>query len=81
MLKTALLKIVAPGSAEVNNGSTSVPGLIASGNPPSHSDGGALGDIAVGNTVAGRMEILAGGEVTVNRGYLGNNSGADELPW
>ena len=61
----------------VDNGSSSVPGLVVSGGFTAPSSSGTTGDLVVGNTTGGRMEIRSGGRVSNLRGYIGQNSGAD----
>ena len=73
----ALLKVFSTGFVRVDNGSTSVPGLLAQGVPPAHTMGGTLGDISIGHIGTGRMEVRQGGAVRTNRGFIGFNSGTD----
>ena len=75
--KAALLKVFSGATAEINNGSTTVPGMLISGDVPSHVGGGSLGDLTVGSTGLGRMEIRAGGAATSLRGYIGFGSGSE----
>ncbi len=76
-VKATLLKVFQPAFVEIDNGSTSVPGLIASGDEPAHAAGGSFGDIAIGNTGTGRMEIRSGGAVANRRGFIGGNAGSE----
>ena len=75
--KAALLKVFSGATAEINNGSTTVPGMLISDDVPSHAGGGSLGDLTVGMTGLGRMEIRAGGAATSLRGYIGFGSGSE----
>ena len=75
--KSSLLKVFSGATAEINNGSTTVPGMLISGDAPSHVSGGSLGDLTVGSTGLGRMEIRAGGTATSLRGYIGFGSGSE----
>lgn len=77
LVRATMLKVFSTAFVEIDNGSTSVPGLIATGNPPAFTSGGSLGDIAIGNTGSGRMEIRNGGAVRNQRGFIGFNSGSN----
>lgn len=74
LVHAGALKIFDTGTVLVNNGSTSVAGLTVGdgGTPP--TAGGSLGDMSIGDTSAGRMEI-GGGVVRNRRGFIGQNSG------
>lgn len=73
----SLIKIFSTGFVQVDNGSTSTPGLIARGVPPAHTVGGTLGDISIGHMNSGRTEIRDGGAVRDNRGFIGFGSGSN----
>ena len=71
------LKFFNNGVLEVDNGSTTVPGLKILGGRPFPPSGGTLGDMVVGTTTAGRMEIRPGGVVWSHRSFIGISSGGN----
>ncbi|MGI9088146.1 MAG: autotransporter-associated beta strand repeat-containing protein, partial [Chthoniobacterales bacterium] len=77
LLKASLLKIFDTATVEINNGSSTVPGLLISGDVPAHMAGGTFGELTVGSTGAGRMELRNGGSVSSSRGYIGFANGAE----
>lgn len=76
-VRATMLKVFSTGFAQIDNGSTSIPGLYIIGNPPAHTAGGTFGDILVGQSGSGRMEIRNGGAARGNRGYLGFAAGSN----
>ncbi|MDQ6908611.1 MAG: hypothetical protein M3176_17450, partial [Chloroflexota bacterium] len=54
------------GSLQVDNGSLTIPGLSIFGGQTPPFYGGPVGDMVVGNTTMGRMDILSGGVVLCN---------------
>ena len=80
------LKYFNNGVLEVDNGSTTVAGLYIVGGVPQPPPGGTLGDMVVGTTAAGRMEIggprppnccRVDGTVSNHRGFIGMNPGGN----
>ena len=63
------------GRVRVENGSSAVAGLIVQRGLHTPS-GTVLGEMMVGETTAGRMEVFGGGRVLNSRGYIGFNSGS-----
>ena len=77
LVKAAFLEVFDTATVEINNGSTTVPGLVISGVAPAHVAGSSLGDLSVGSTGAGRMEVNNRGSVANGRGYIGFSSGSN----
>ncbi len=67
------LRVANTASVEVNNGDTSAAGLVVFGFV--HNPGGALGNLTVGNTANGRMDIINGGGVLNSIGTIGRGAG------
>jgi fibronectin-binding autotransporter adhesin len=65
------------GALQVDNGSLATPGLVVLGGETAPLFGGPVGDMVVGNSTSGRMEIYSGGTVLCNKGYLGIVSGSE----
>jgi T5SS/PEP-CTERM-associated repeat protein/autotransporter-associated beta strand protein len=65
------------GALQVDNGSLTTPGLTVVGGKTAPSDGGPVGDMVVGNSTTGRMDITSGGVVLSNKGYVGIVSGSE----
>jgi T5SS/PEP-CTERM-associated repeat protein/autotransporter-associated beta strand protein len=65
------------GALQVDNGSLNTPGLRVVGGKTFPSYGGPVGDMVVGNTTTGRMEIVNGGFLFCNKGYVGIVSGSE----
>ena len=76
-VRAPLLKQWSTGLVEVDNGSSTSPGLIVTGTTAPPAGAGALGDLAVGSNGIGRMEITAGGDVFTSRGFMGGNAGSN----
>ncbi|MFL6530026.1 MAG: beta strand repeat-containing protein [Chthoniobacterales bacterium] len=74
LVSAGAMKIFDTATVVVNNGSTSVAGLSVSGSTSPPTLGGSLGDISVGDTSAGRMEIKTGGLAYNRRGFIGQNT-------
>lgn len=72
---TRSLKVFSGGVVTVNNGSSAVAGLIMDISGTGLSAGGALGDMSIGDTVAGRMEISGGGQSLNQNANIGRNPG------
>ncbi len=77
LVTAANLKLFSNSLLSVDNGSSLTAGLMVSGNTTPLADGGTLGDMVIGNTTGGRMEIHNHGKVFCNRGYLGLSSGSN----
>lgn len=65
------------GALQVDNGSLTTPGLQVVGGKAAPAFGGPVGDMVVGNSTTGRMEITSGGRVQCSKGYLGIVSGSE----
>jgi T5SS/PEP-CTERM-associated repeat protein/autotransporter-associated beta strand protein len=76
LVSTGSLKIFDTGLVIVNNGSSAVAGLTISYPEFSPPAGGTFGDIVIGDTTGGRMEISGGGLALNRRGFIGQNAGA-----
>jgi T5SS/PEP-CTERM-associated repeat protein len=74
-VSTGSLKIFSGGLVTVNNGSSAVAGLTISSPEFALVNGGTLGDMSIGDSAAGRMEINGGGRSLNQRGYIGQNAG------
>ena len=64
------------GALQVDNGSLNFPGLKVLGGKTQPSSGGPVGDMVVGNSTQGRMEITQGGTVICGKAYVGIASGS-----
>jgi T5SS/PEP-CTERM-associated repeat protein/autotransporter-associated beta strand protein len=64
------------GALQVDNGSLTTPGLQVVGGKTPPALGGPVGDMVVGNSTTGRMEIVSG-VVYCNKGYVGILSGSE----
>jgi fibronectin-binding autotransporter adhesin len=67
------LRVANTASVEVNNGDTAAAGLVVAGS--FENPGGALGNLTVGNTANGRMDIIDGGGVVNSIGTIGRGAG------
>ena len=76
VVQTRSLKVFDTALVNVNNGSSTVAGLSISGSTSPPAAGGTLGDVVIGNTTGGRMEINGGGRALNRKGFIGQNSGA-----
>ncbi len=77
LVQASRVKCFANSVVDVNNDSSSVPGLIVEGGGAGPVAGGSPGDVLVGSTTGGRMEIRAGGHVSSLRGHIGFHPGSD----
>jgi T5SS/PEP-CTERM-associated repeat protein/autotransporter-associated beta strand protein len=75
-VQAGYLQVFDTGSAQVNNGSSTVSGLMVSGDgivPEAASS--PLGALTVGNTASARMVVQTGGTVSNSLGTIAANSG------
>ena len=78
LVQASGLRCYANSFVDVNNGSSSVAGLLLVGGwgPPWGNDDSS-GDVLVGSTTGGRMELRAGGTLSSLRGHIGFHPGSD----
>ena len=70
------LRVANTGSVEVNNGQSTVAGLMVNGGLQTPVPGGLLGSLIVANSSSGRMVVQSGGTVSNSLGTIGGVSGA-----
>jgi T5SS/PEP-CTERM-associated repeat protein len=65
------------GTLQVENGSLTTPGLQITGGKTPPTYGGPVGEMVIGNTTSGRMEISGGGVVLCNDAFIGVVAGSE----
>lgn len=73
LVQTNSLRVANTASVEVNNGDSTVAGLVVASFGGNLA--GALGSLAVGNTANGRMNVVDGGGVVNSIGTIGRGAG------
>ncbi|MEX2169585.1 MAG: autotransporter-associated beta strand repeat-containing protein [Pirellulales bacterium] len=73
-VQAAHLQVFDTGSAQVNNGSSTVSGLTVSGGVAAPAVASPLGPLTVGNTASGRMVVQNGGTISNSLGTIGATS-------